>query len=403
MTGKPCLAIFGEKPRFGELLPVGQYYWPEWERYEKAARDIFSRRFYTSQRFAGPLLVQFQQRLREFLGVKHAIAIRNATNGLMIATHSLGLQGKVIVPSWTSVATIQALVWSKCQPIFCDIDQESQQISLQSTRRLLANGEIKGILGVHLWGNASSVFELDNLAREYSVELYYDAAHAFGCRVNERSIGTFGRAEVFSFHAANILSTGEGGCITTNDDALAAKFIAMRGDEVSGAGAAMQSATARMSEVQAAIGMMMLDDFEQNCRNNEEQYRRYDRRLSILPGIKLLKHGGVTTSNFQNLVAVVDRTAFGLDRDQLLVVLRAENVGAERLFYPPNHRIRPFSEIAFDNRQVHNTELAAQGTLQLPIGARATTDHVEQICDIIHQAHVHSQIIKLASTCDSGT
>src|SRR5580704_3698248 len=145
MTGKPCLAIFGAKPRFGELLPVGQFYWPEWERYERAARDIFSRRFYTSQRFAGPLVVQFQRRLQEFLSIKHAIAIRNATGGLMITTYSLGLHGKVIVPSWTSIATVQSLVWSKCQPVFCDIDPESQQMSVQSIRHLLEGGEIKGI------------------------------------------------------------------------------------------------------------------------------------------------------------------------------------------------------------------------------------------------------------------
>src|SRR4029077_9982019 len=97
-----------------------------------------------------------------------------------------------------------------CQPVFCDIDPESQQMSVQSIRHLLEGGEIKGILGVHLWGGASPVLDLEVLAREYGVALYYDAAHAFGCRVGEESIGTFGRAEVFSFHAANILSTGEG-------------------------------------------------------------------------------------------------------------------------------------------------------------------------------------------------
>ena len=279
MTGKPSLAIFGAKPRFSNLLPVGQFYWPGWEGYEEAARDIFSRRYYTSQRFAGPLVVQFQHRLEEFLGVKHAIAVRNATNGLMIATHALGLQGKVIVPSWTFIATIQALQWSNCQPVFCDIDPESQQMSLVSVRRLLEGGEIKGILGVHLWGNSLPVGDLEMLAEDYGVSLYYDAAHAFGCRVNERAIGTFGRAEVFSFHAANILSTAEGGCITTNDDALAANLRAMRGDHVSGAGVEMQSATARMSEVQAAIGLMMLDDFERNRRNNEEQHRVYEKTI----------------------------------------------------------------------------------------------------------------------------
>src|SRR5580704_9299262 len=253
MTGKPSLAVFGTKPKFSKPLPVGQFYWPEWKQYEEAARGIFSRRYYTAQRFAGPLVVQFQRRLEEFLGVKHAIVVRNATNGLMIATHTLGLKGKVIVPSWTSVATVQSLLWSNCHPVFCDIDRESQQMSLVSVRRLLDAGGVEGVLGVHLWGDASPVIELEKLSEEYGAVLYYDAAHAFGCRASERPVGTFGRASVFSFHAANILNTAEGGCIVTNDDDLAAEFRAMRGDHVPGAGVSVQSATARMSEIQAAI------------------------------------------------------------------------------------------------------------------------------------------------------
>jgi len=140
MTGERSLAILGATPRFADPLPVGQFYWPQWEGYETAARDIFARRFYTSQRFAGPLVVQFQRRLEEFLGVKHAVVVRNATNALMIATHTLGLRGKVIVPSWTFIGTVQALIWSKCQPVFCDIDPETQQMSIASVRKLLEGG-----------------------------------------------------------------------------------------------------------------------------------------------------------------------------------------------------------------------------------------------------------------------
>ena len=396
MTGAPSLAVFGAKPRFSEPLPVGQFYWPEWEGYEKAARGIFSRRYYTAQRFAGPLVVEFQQRLQEFLGVKHAIAVRNATNGLMIATYALGLQGKVIVPSWTFIATIQALLWSNCQPVFCDIDPESQQVSIASVRRLLEGGEIKGILGVHLWGNTLPVDELEMLAQEYGVALYYDAAHAFGCRVKERAVGTFGRAETFSFHATNIVSTAEGGCITTDDDALAAKLRAMRGDHVSGAGVAVQSATARMSEIQAGIGLMLLDDFDRNRRNNQEQHQSYEKRLSDVPGIGILKHSAMTRSNFQNLVGVVDGSEFGLTRDELLVVLRAENVGACRHFYPSSHAVSPFSDIALERDHLKNTESAARSTFQLPIGARVTADAIEQICDIVCEAHIHSKSIKAA-------
>lgn len=394
MTGKPSIAVLGARPRFSEPLPVGQFYWPGWEAYEKAARGIFARRYYTAMRFAGPLVVQFQERLQEFLGVKHAIAIRNATNGLMIAAYTLAPRGKVIVPSWTFIATIQALLWANCQPVFCDIDPDSQQMSLVSVRRLLERGGIQGILGVHLWGNVLPVGELEMLAEEYGVALCCDAAHAFGCRVNEGAIGTFGQAEVFSFHASNILSTAEGGCITTNDDALASKLRAMRGDHVSGTGVAMQSATSRMSEIQAAIGLMMLDDFGRNCRNNAEQHHSYERRLSDIPGIRILKHSGVATSNFQNVVGVIDSAAFGLTRDELLAVLRAENVAAERQFYPPSHAVSPFTDLALEPGQLEHTEAAACSTLQLPIGARVTADAIEQICDIVREAHLHSEFLR---------
>ena len=394
MNGTPPLAIFGARPRFNEPLPVGQFYWPEWKRYETAARDIFSRRFYTSQRFAGPLVVQLQHRLQEFLGVKHAITVRNSTSGLMIATRTLGLRGKVIVPSWAFVATVQALIWSGCQPVFCDIDPESQQLSLTSVTRLLEGGGIIGILGVHLWGGASPVLELEILADEYGIPLYYDAAHAFGCRVNGKSIGGFGRAEIFSFHATNILSTGEGGCLTTNDESLAAKFIAMRGDEVSGTGMAMQSATSRMSEMQAAIGLVMLDDFHHNRYNNEQQYRSYEQQLSNIPGIRILKPSGATSSNFQNLVGIVDYLRFGVTCDQLLAVLKAENAVADGHLHSPSYLAGAFSKIALEHRQrQQNAEVAARTTFQLPIGARVTAEHIERLCEIIHEVHRHSQFI----------
>jgi dTDP-4-amino-4,6-dideoxygalactose transaminase len=233
--------------------------------------------------------------------------------------------------------------------------------------------------------------------------MYCDAAHAFGCQVNNRAIGSCGRAEVFSFHATNILSTAEGGCITTNDDTLASKLRAMRGDHVAAIGAEMQSATARMSEIQAAIGLMMLDDFDRNRQNNEEQHRSYEKRLSATPGIRILKHSGVTRSNFQNFVGVLDSAEFGLTRDELLAVLAAEKVAAERQFYPSSHAVSPFSDSALELGQLSNTESAACSTFQLPIGARVTADSIEQICDIVCEAQMHAKAIKSVLALRSAT
>lgn len=394
MSGKPTLAVLGAKPRFGAPLSPGQSYWPQWQRYECAARDIFARRFYTSQRFAGPLVVELQQRLCEFLGVGHVVALRNATNGLMIATHTLGLQGRVIVPAWTFIATIEALLWSKCQPVYCDIDSETQQMSIDSVRRILDGGEIDGILAVHLWAGAAPVAQLETLAHEFDVPLYCDAAHAFGCRVGGRAIGTFGRAEVFSFHSSNILSTSEGGCIATNDEELASKFTAMRGDEVSSTGSSMKSATARMSEMQAAVGLMMLDDFEKNRRNNEEQHRYYQRNLRGIAGIEILQPANVTISNFQNLVVVIDGVLFGLNREELLAVLAAENIVASRDFSPSVHLVRRLSGMNVDYERLRHTILAAQSTFQLPIGAQVSNRDIEKICEAVREAHTYAASIK---------
>jgi dTDP-4-amino-4,6-dideoxygalactose transaminase len=313
----------------------------------------------------------------------------------MITTYTLGLSGKVIVPSWTHISTIQALLWAKCSPIFCDIEPVSQQISLSSLRSRLEERDVAAILGVHLWGSALPVAELEELANEYSVALYYDAAHAFGCKVGERSIGSFGRAEIFSFHTANVVSTGEGGCITTNDDALAAKFIAMRGDEMAATGVALQSATARMSELQAAVGIMMLDDFEHHRRRNQDLHRHYQACLSGVAGIRILEPCGVTLSNFQSLTVVVDSSRFGLSRDQLLAVLRAENVLASKQFDPPAHLLKGPASGADDGERLKNTNAAALSTLQLPLGADVSSEDIEVICEIIRQAHGCSESIKM--------
>jgi len=398
MTGKPTLAVFGAQPRFATQLSVGQRFRPDWDRYERAVRDIFERRFYTSQRFAGPLIVELQRRLQEFLGVKHVIVLRNATNGLMIATHTLGLRGRVIVPAWTHVATIQALAWSKCEPVYCDIDPISQQMSADSVKRLLDAGGITGILGVHLWGGAAPVEVLQGLAQEFGVPLYYDAAHAFGVETHAGAIGRYGRAEVFSFHASNVLGIGEGGCIATNDDVLAAKFVAMRGDEVAPANVSMQSATARMSEIQAAIALMMLDDFGRNRRANEQQYLQYEQGLSGFAGIRLLKPSGVVQSNFQNLVCVVDETRFGLSRDDLLAVLRADNVLARRDFHASieaNDLL--LAGAAMTAGQLRSTKAAARNTFQLPIGGGVSLNDVERVCELVGQAHAHAPAIRSAA------
>ncbi len=188
------------------MLPVGQLYFPDWDRYQTAMRGIFDRRYYTNH---GPLVERLEGMLQEFLDVKHAICVTNATIGLMMAAEALDLSGKVLMPSFTFIASAQSLSWAGITPVFCDVNRRTHQIDIDKIERLL-DDEVSGIMGVNLWGGACDPLSLERFSRSHNLRLYFDSAHAFGCEVGDRKIGGFGELEVFSFHATKILNATTG-------------------------------------------------------------------------------------------------------------------------------------------------------------------------------------------------
>lgn len=389
---QPPFALLGAAPAFAEPLPVGQLYFPSRERYEAAFRGIFERQYYTEY---GPLCQQLEERLQAFLGVRHVICVTNATIGLMMVANAMELTKKVILPSFTFIASAQSLTWAGLEPVFCDVDPKTHQIAIDQIDALI-DKDVSAIMGVHLWGGACDPEALEKLAASYGVQLYFDAAHAFGCRINEINIGNFGSAEVFSFHATKVLSASEGGCICTNDDVLAARLRKMR----SSAGAdkqgnVLKTVNGRMSEAQAAIALMSLEDFPENQNNNEVLYQVYQTHLAAVPGMHLVKPSGISFSNYQYVVCQVDENKFGLPRDLLIDLLRAENVVARRYFYPGLHRSTPY---AHDYPQyldrLPNTDRLSASCIQLPIGALVTPQAVEKVCNILKLAHFSAPAIR---------
>lgn len=378
-------ALFGAKPAFDEPLPIGQLYFSSWERYKAAFWGVFEREYYTNQ---GPLTQQLEEKLQQFLGVKHAICVSNATIGLMMLPDAMGLSGKVILPSFTFAASVQSLTWAGLKPVFCDINLDTHQIALDQLDELI-DEDVSAIMGVNLWGGACGPKELAEISRAKGIQLYFDSAHAFGCTIDGVRIGNFGRAEVFSFHATKILSATEGGCICTNDDELAARLRNIRSSY--GAGKlvnVVKSANGRMSEAQAAIALMSLEDFPENQKNNEALYRLYETRLSGIPGLHLVKPTGVSFSNYQYLVCRVDESEFGLSRDLLIDILKAENVAARRYFYPGLHRTIPYAqEFPQYLDCLPNTDSLCASCIQLPIGALVSAQNIEHICNILIRAH----------------
>jgi dTDP-4-amino-4,6-dideoxygalactose transaminase len=378
------LAIFGGKPAFENELHVGRPNIGNRERLLDRINDLFDRRWLTNN---GPFVQEFEQRIADFLGVKHCIAMCNGTIALEIAIRATDLSGEVIIPSFTFIATAHALQWQEITPVFCDIDPHTHTIDPRHVEPLITP-RTSGIIGVHLWGRACNVEALNEIAHQHHLKLLFDAAHAFGCSYNERMIGCFGDAEVLSFHATKCLNTFEGGAVTTNDDELAAKMRLMKNFGFAGYDNVTYIGTnGKMSEIAAAMGITGLENLEGVLATNRANYRQYQSELENIPGVNLITYNETEKCNYHYIVFEIEESASIVSRDQLIDILHAENILARRYFYPGCHRMEPYrSYFPHAGLLLPQTERLAKQVLSLPTGTAVGSEDINKICEIIRTA-----------------
>lgn len=375
------LALFGGPAAFAETLHVGRPNVGDRARLLARIDDMLDRRWLTNH---GPFVEELEQQLAAYLGVKHCIAMCNGTVALEIAARALELRGEVIVPAFTFVATAHALQWQEITPVFCDVEPHSHNLDPQRIEALITP-RTTGIVGVHVWGQPCAVDALTDIARRRNLRLMFDAAHAFGCSYRGQMIGNFGDAEVFSFHATKFFNTFEGGAVTTNDDALAAKIRLMQNFGFAGLDRVIYIGTnGKMSEVSAAMGLTGLESLTEFVAINQRNYEHYHRELAEVSGLRLLRYDPQERNNFQYITAEIDAPASGISRDHLVQVLHAENVRARRYFYPGCHQMEPYrSYFPHAGLLLPVTEQLTQRVLILPTGTAIDAQAISQISQLI--------------------
>jgi dTDP-4-amino-4,6-dideoxygalactose transaminase len=390
MTRK--LSILGGKPAFTAPLHVGRPNVGNAAAFLMRVEQMLDTRWFTND---GPLVREFESRIAEFVGVKHCIAMCNATIALEIAIRALDLKGEVIVPAYTFIATAHALMWQEIKPVFADIDPASHNIDPHSIRERITPNTT-AIIGVHLWGRPCDTEALGAIASEYNLKLIYDAAHAFACSRGGRKIGSFGDCEVFSFHATKFLNSFEGGAVVTNNDELAAKMRLMRNFGFAGYDRVIYIGTnGKLTEICAAMGLTSLESIRELIAANRRNYKAYAEGLRDVPGISLLEYNDREQNNFQYIVATVDEARARLNRDQLVGVLHAENVLARKYFWPGCHRMEPYKSIEPKMAELLPvTDHVAAQTIVLPNGETVNPLTVGEICGLIAQAIAHSSEIR---------
>jgi dTDP-4-amino-4,6-dideoxygalactose transaminase len=383
-TSPDELAIFGGQPAFQEAIHVGRPNVINRDGLLQRFNAILDRCWFTNN---GPVVQEFERAIEKYLGVRHCIATCNATVALEIAIRALELQGEVIVPSFTFIATVHALQWQQTTPVFCDIDPQTHTIDPLEIEALITP-RTTGIIGVHTWGRPCDIDALQAIAEERNLTLMFDAAHAFGCSYKGRMIGTFGQAEVFSFHATKFLSTFEGGAVTANDDELASRIRLMKNFGFAGYDNVIYIGTnGKMPEVAAAMGLTSLECVDELIACNERNHSLYKKTLAGLPGVLFKEYDKTEKSNYQYIVVEIDESASALSRDNLQRILWAENILARRYFYPGCHRMEPYrSYPRWRDAKLENTDRLCNRVLSLPTGTTIDSEAITCICSIIKVA-----------------
>lgn len=386
------LAILGGQPRFREQLLVGRPNIGDRRKLVELLSDALDRRWLSN---SGPFVKELEERLADWLGVRHCIAVANGTLGLEILAKARGVSGQVLMPSYTFVATPHSMDWIGLKPVFCDVDVASHNIDPVEVEASVQAG-VTAILAVHVWGRPADVESLQRIADEHGLTLLLDAAHALGCTRNGQYVGCSGSGEVFSFHATKFFNTFEGGAITTNDDSVAEACRAMRCFGSSGTQIVSGGTNAKMSEAAAAMGLVNLEYIPAWIERNRQNYESYVAGLSRLPGVRMVEFDPLEATNFQYAVIEVDERDAGLTREELAAALAIENVGTRPYFSPACHELEPYrSRPQSTPRPLPRAEALARRTLSLPTGSSVTPEQAAGVADLITRILADARSVRM--------
>ncbi len=395
------LAAFGGTPLFETPRHVGQPVLPDRETLMRRIENVFDSGWLTNN---GPQVQAFESAICELLNVRHCVALCNGTMALQIMARACNLTGEVIVPAMTFIATAHALEWIGLTPVFADVDPVSHTLDPRSVAAAVTS-RTTAIMGVHVWGNPCDVAGLQQVASSHRLRLLFDASHAFGCRLNGRSSGSFGDAEAFSFHATKIAHSLEGGAITTNSDDLADRCRLLRNFGITGLTQVDDAGiNGKMSEVSAAVGLATLELLAARIAENRANASVYNAEMLTCRGIHPAARTADNGGNAQYVVATVDEPEFGLSRNELLQILRAEGVLARSDFLPGCHQAVPYK-----NQPQHHpvplpvTEKLLTQVLQFPTGSAVDAHDIRQIADIIRFAARHAREIRPRLAASNST
>ncbi|MFN3630459.1 MAG: DegT/DnrJ/EryC1/StrS family aminotransferase [Casimicrobiaceae bacterium] len=369
MTEKPIYVTQPHLPPLDEFIPL--------------LREVWSSRVLTNR---GPFHQRLEAALCEYLGVSHISLFTNGTIALVTALQALRITGEVITTPFSFVATAHALNWNGIRPVFVDIDPLTFNLDPARIEAAISP-QTTAILPVHVYGRPCDVEAIERIASLYNLRVIYDAAHAFGVRCHCGSLLQHGDLSVLSFHATKVYNTFEGGAIVSHDVGMKRRIDFLKNfgfaDEIT---VVAPGINGKMSEFNAALGLVQLDHLEAALTRRAAIDRRYREGLAGLPGVVIPQP--VAAQRYNNAYfPILVSPEHPRGRDGLYTFLREQGIFARRYFYPlisdfPMYRGLPSA--APSNLPV--AQNVSRQVLCLPLYPGLSDDEVERIIDRVRSA-----------------
>ncbi|ENO77392.1 DegT/DnrJ/EryC1/StrS aminotransferase [Thauera sp. 27] len=361
---------------------VTQPYLPPLEEFIPYLQKIWDNKFLTN---GGPMHEQLEAALSDYLGVEHVALFNNGTIALLTALQALRVTGEVITTPYSFVATAHSLLWNGIKPIFVDIDPHTLNLDPEKIEAAITP-QTTAIMPVHCYGNPCDVDAIQKIADNYNLRVIYDAAHAFGVEDAGGSILRHGDLSVLSFHATKVFNTFEGGAIVCPDAKTKKRIDQLKNfgfvDEVT---VVAPGINGKMSEVNAAFGLLQLQHIDHALERRREIDQFYRLQLHDVPGIRLVNSAGQTTANYSYFPILVDAD-YPLNRDALYQKLKDNNVFARRYFYPLISNFpmyRGMSSAQHNNLPIAN--LVAEQIICLPIYPALENEQLSWVADLLQE------------------
>lgn len=365
---------------FKHPIYVTRPFLPPLEDFKQGLQKIWDNAWLTNN---GPVVQRYQQALCRHFGTENLCLFNNGMLALQIALQGMQLSGEVITTPFTFVATTHALYWNKIRPVFVDIEPDYYTLDPARVEAAITPWTT-AILAVPVYGYPCQHAELAEIARRYNLRLIYDAAHAFGVKVNGQPIGQLGDLSMFSFHATKLYHSIEGGMLVFADGGLKKTFDYLKNFGFDGeTEVVMPGTNAKMNEFQALMGLQVLKHLPTLIEKRRRITELYRAQLAGIPGVILPPPLPANVAyNYAYFPIEIDEAEFGLSRDALYTRLKEFNVFTRRYFYPLLCDFACYRSVAL-NAPLPVARRVAQRILTLPIYDSLPSEDALHICAII--------------------